>query len=114
MDGSTLVLKADANSSLNVIVVAVTEPVPVGSGWLVHCGKVVEPPTLVLKLCCTKPTMGVGLVIGSADGFDVKIEACTGREPEAEPPPIPLAFSRMLVIRSVRFELVPGGTMGTP
>ena len=38
-------------------------------------GATMEEITEVLKLCCTKPTIGVGLEIGSADGLEVRIEA---------------------------------------
>src|SRR5437588_7180673 len=73
------------------------------------------PVAAVAKPLCTKPTVGVALVIGKVAGLLTAMEAMTGVAPAAEPPLNTDALARILVMRNVRvLPVVPGGRTGTP
>jgi hypothetical protein len=73
-----------------------------------------SPVLLGFNPCCTKPTVSVAFVIGSA--FEPLIEIDATTEPGTGPPAVtPFALSRMLVMRKTRVNpVLLGGRTGTP
>src|SRR5262249_19623354 len=106
---ATLVLKALPKPSVNLSKLTALRVMVwhwFGFNWL---------DTPAFKPCWTKPTIGVGWVIGSGVAPLVRMFAMICAGPEVVPPPAVVAFVRMFVMRNTRAEpVVTGARIGIP